>query len=236
MTSYGLKVFAHDHVGHGQSQGYRADVTSFDVFVDDVIQHVCQVRQQHPGIPVFAVAHSMGALITILAALKRPGLFAGVVCTGAALRINGIPTGWKLLCLKVLAYFFPLGIVPGTGEAGGTPTTRYTEEMDPDLKDPLNHHHPGWRYRITAEGCAAIERVWAGAASFTSPVLLLHGGDDPLAPPAASTEFYQNIGSEDKQIKVYPGLSHEIIFELPEDAAMVRKDIIDWIVHRLPSL
>ncbi|CAH1264996.1 MGLL [Branchiostoma lanceolatum] len=234
MATCGLKVFSHDHVGHGQSQGYRADVTSFDVYVDDVIQHVCQVRRQHPGIPVFCVGHSMGALVTILVSLKRPDLLAGVVCTGASLRANGEPVGWQLLCLKVLAYFYPLRIIPGT-TGRRNPATRNPEKMDSDVKDPLNRHEFGNRFRVTVEGCSAIERAVAGAASFTSPVLLLHGGDDPMVPPAASTHFYEIIGSEDKQIKMYPGLSHEIIHELPEDAAVVRKDIIDWIIDRLPS-
>nr|KAF6358610.1 monoglyceride lipase [Pipistrellus kuhlii] len=54
-----LLVFAHDHVGHGQSEGERMVVSDFHVFIRDVLQHVDVVQRDHPGLPVFLLGHSM---------------------------------------------------------------------------------------------------------------------------------------------------------------------------------
>uniref|UniRef100_A0A667GQE2 Monoglyceride lipase n=1 Tax=Lynx canadensis TaxID=61383 RepID=A0A667GQE2_LYNCA len=74
-----LLVFAHDHVGHGQSEGERMVVSDFHVFIRDVLQHVDIMQKDYPGLPVFLLGHSMGGAITILTAAERPGLFSGMV-------------------------------------------------------------------------------------------------------------------------------------------------------------
>ncbi|XP_059966351.1 monoglyceride lipase isoform X3 [Mesoplodon densirostris] len=74
-----LLVFAHDHVGHGQSEGERMVVSDFQVFIRDVLQHVDVVQKDHPGLPIFLLGHSMGGAISILTAVERPGHFSGMV-------------------------------------------------------------------------------------------------------------------------------------------------------------
>uniref|UniRef100_A0A671E9U0 Monoglyceride lipase n=1 Tax=Rhinolophus ferrumequinum TaxID=59479 RepID=A0A671E9U0_RHIFE len=74
-----LLVFAHDHVGHGQSEGERMVVSDFHVFIRDVLQHVDTVQKDYPGLPVFLLGHSMGGAIAILTAAEKPGYFSGMV-------------------------------------------------------------------------------------------------------------------------------------------------------------
>ncbi|XP_019514208.1 PREDICTED: monoglyceride lipase isoform X4 [Hipposideros armiger] len=74
-----LLVFAHDHVGHGQSEGERMVVSDFHVFIRDVLQHVDTVQKDYPGLPVFLLGHSMGGAIAILTAAEKPGHFSGMV-------------------------------------------------------------------------------------------------------------------------------------------------------------
>ncbi|PNJ36945.1 monoglyceride lipase isoform X3 [Pongo abelii] len=74
-----LLVFAHDHVGHGQSEGERMVVSDFHIFVRDVLQHVDSMQKDYPGLPVFLLGHSMGGAVAILTAAERPGHFAGMV-------------------------------------------------------------------------------------------------------------------------------------------------------------
>ncbi|XP_024436143.1 monoglyceride lipase isoform X3 [Desmodus rotundus] len=74
-----LLVFAHDHVGHGQSEGERMVVSDFHVFIRDVLQHVEIMQKDYPGLPVFLLGHSMGGAIAILTAAEKPGHFSGMV-------------------------------------------------------------------------------------------------------------------------------------------------------------
>uniref|UniRef100_A0A8C3YNG2 Monoglyceride lipase n=1 Tax=Catagonus wagneri TaxID=51154 RepID=A0A8C3YNG2_9CETA len=79
LVGLGLLVFAHDHVGHGQSEGERMVVSDFQVFVRDVLHHVDVMQKDYPQLPVFLLGHSMGGAIAILTAAERPGHFSGMV-------------------------------------------------------------------------------------------------------------------------------------------------------------
>ncbi|XP_050814486.1 monoglyceride lipase isoform X3 [Gopherus flavomarginatus] len=79
LTGLNLFVFAHDHVGHGQSEGDRMVVSDFHVFIRDSLQHIELMRKDHPDLPVFILGHSMGGAISILTACERPTEFSGLV-------------------------------------------------------------------------------------------------------------------------------------------------------------
>ncbi|XP_035130649.1 monoglyceride lipase isoform X4 [Callithrix jacchus] len=103
-----LLVFAHDHVGHGQSEGERMVVSDFHVFVRDVLQHVDSVQKDYPGLPVFLLGHSMGGAIVILTAAERPGFFAGMVLISPLVLANPeSATTFKVLAAKVLNLVLP---------------------------------------------------------------------------------------------------------------------------------
>uniref|UniRef100_A0A8C0ZTN6 Serine aminopeptidase S33 domain-containing protein n=1 Tax=Castor canadensis TaxID=51338 RepID=A0A8C0ZTN6_CASCN len=103
-----LLVFAHDHVGHGQSEGERMVVSDFHVFVRDVLQHVDMVQKDHPELPVFLLGHSMGGAIAILTAAERPGHFSGMVLISPLVIASPeSATTFKVLAAKVLNLVLP---------------------------------------------------------------------------------------------------------------------------------
>ena len=84
----GLLVFGHDHVGHGDSEGERVQVSSFSEYTDPVISQCQAKREQYPTVPLFIIGHSMGGLITLMAVLKaQESLFAGMVLMGPLIQI-----------------------------------------------------------------------------------------------------------------------------------------------------
>ena len=46
-------------VGHGKSDGDRIHINDFDIYVQDVVQHVELLKAKHPGLPLFIVGESM---------------------------------------------------------------------------------------------------------------------------------------------------------------------------------
>ncbi|KAF6303051.1 monoglyceride lipase [Rhinolophus ferrumequinum] len=103
-----LLVFAHDHVGHGQSEGERMVVSDFHVFIRDVLQHVDTVQKDYPGLPVFLLGHSMGGAIAILTAAEKPGYFSGMVLISPLVLANPeSATTFKVLAAKVLNLVLP---------------------------------------------------------------------------------------------------------------------------------
>ena len=68
-----------DHHGHGESEGERALVEDFEVYLDDLEQVVRRARAEHPDVPLVLLGHSLGGLIATRYAQARGGLDALVI-------------------------------------------------------------------------------------------------------------------------------------------------------------
>ncbi|XP_014701589.1 monoglyceride lipase isoform X2 [Equus asinus] len=135
LVGLGLLVFAHDHVGHGQSEGERMVVSDFHVFVRDVLQHVDIMQKDYPGIPVFLLGHSMGGAIVILTAAERPGHFSGMVLISPLVLANPeSATTFKVLAAKVLNLVLPN---MSLGPIDASMLSRNKTEVDLYNADPL---------------------------------------------------------------------------------------------------
>ncbi|XP_025106203.1 monoglyceride lipase-like isoform X5 [Pomacea canaliculata] len=84
LKNAGCYVFAHDHVGHGQSEGDRVHVNDIHEYVDDVFYHLDMVSERFPDIPKFIIGHSMGGAIAIIALIERPDFVNGMVLISPA--------------------------------------------------------------------------------------------------------------------------------------------------------
>ena len=65
----------------------------------------------------------------------------------------------------------------------------------------------------------------------TAPLLVVHGSEDRLVPVAGSRRLVECAGSADVELKVYPGLYHEVFNEPERD--QVLGDVVSWILQRL---
>ena len=55
----------------------------------------------------------------------------------------------------------------------------------------------------------------------------MHGGDDGLVDPQDSIDFFEEIGADDKSLRIYAGLCHEIFNEFKRDRVI--RDTVDWL-------
>ena len=79
LAAHGAAVYGLDHHGHGESEGERALVEDFDVYLDDLEQVVRRARAEHPDVPLVLLGHSLGGLIATRYAQARGGLDALVI-------------------------------------------------------------------------------------------------------------------------------------------------------------
>ena len=64
----------------------------------------------------------------------------------------------------------------------------------------------------------------------TLPFFVLHGEADTVTDPEISRELYERASSEDKTIKLYPGMWHGLTSgETDENIEKVFEDIIMWL-------
>ena len=81
------------------------------------------------------------------------------------------------------------------------------------------------------EMSGAMATLAEGRDKLTLPVLVMHGEGDVMTPSAGSEAFVAGVGSEDKTLRLYPELFHEI-FNEPEQGAVL-EDLGSWLDARI---
>jgi alpha-beta hydrolase superfamily lysophospholipase len=206
LVPAGYALFAHDHRGHGKTDGRRGHVDRFDRFLDDLFLVVRHAATLYPGRPIFLFGHSMGGLIVLSYALRHPNTVRGVIASGAALKLQ-----LEVPKLKALA---------GKLMAAAWPTFTMGNELDPHwlshdeavvqayIDDPLVHDRVSARFYVEFTG--AMERALFGAGALQMPLLAFHGGADPITSPEGTRLFYETASSADKTFRLFDGQFHEV--------------------------
>ena len=226
LAAAGYTVHLFDCRGHGQSGGKRAHVDKFEDYLSDLELFLARVKEQARGLAVFMVGHSHGALIAARFLLDKPEAVRGVVLSSPYFRLKLTVPPLKLMAGKLMARLLPS--LPMKNELKVEQLTRDVAIQNATKADPLYQQiaTPGW---FTASN-AAQETVLRRATEFVTPFLLLSGGADVIADPAAGREFYEAATSKDKQYKQYDGLMHELFHEPESD--LVFRDLVGWLDER----
>ncbi|XP_042529183.1 monoglyceride lipase isoform X1 [Dipodomys spectabilis] len=224
-----LLVFAHDHVGHGQSEGERMMVSDFHVFVRDVLQHVDLVQKDHPRLPVFLLGHSMGGAIAILTAAERPSHFSGMVLISPLVVASPeSATTFKILAAKVLNLVMPN---MSLGPIDSSVISRNKTEVELYNSDPLICR-AGLKVCFGIQLLNAVSRVERALPKLTVPFLLLQGSADRLCHSRGAYQLMGSARSLDKTLKIYEGAYHVLHKELPEVTDSVFQEINTWVSQR----
>ncbi|XP_037659147.1 monoglyceride lipase isoform X2 [Choloepus didactylus] len=255
LIGLGLLVFAHDHVGHGQSEGERMVVSDFHVFIRDALQHVDLMEKDHPGLPIFLLGHSMGGAIAILTAAERPSYFSGMILISPlvlanpesattfkdppkslhesidrAMRtvVSKMPLPSWVLVAKVLNFVLPN---MSLGPIDSSVISRNKTEVDNYNTDPLICR-AGLKVCFSIQLLNAVSRVERALPKLTLPFLLLQGSADRLCDSKGAYLLMESAKSQDKTLKIYEGAYHVLHKELPEVANSVFREISMWVSQR----
>ncbi|QIX28740.1 alpha/beta hydrolase [Nocardioides sp. JQ2195] len=223
LVDAGYAVYALDNHGHGRSAGTPGNIGRMGALVADVHALRGMAEAARPGVPVFIIGHSLGALLSLdyLVTQGQAGI-SGVVLSGAAIDPS-IGSRLERLAAPLLSRLLPnLALV----NLGIDNICRDPEVVEAYRADPLVYTGKV-RARTGAEVLVAIDRVSAGLPALTLPALVLHGGDDRLADPAGAQLIHDAIGSTDKTQKIYDGLYHEIFNEPEKDQVLA--DVVTWL-------
>lgn len=222
FTASGYAVAALDHPGHGRSEGTRVFVERFDDYLDTLRLFQQRVQADFPGLPVVLVGHSLGGLISCHYLLRHQDELAGCVLSGAAI-MTELEPGWlQTLTIRLLSSLLPRSGALALDPAG---VSRDPEEVARYVADPLVNHGK-MTARMVAELFAAMAQIQQRAPQIRLPLLVLHGGADSMTSPEGSRFLEREVASEDKTLRIYPGLYHEI-FNEPEHEAVMR-DVEQW--------
>ncbi len=200
LVAAGSAVYGMDHMGHGRSDGERAIVTDFDEVVADVDQVVDTAVEQHPGLPVVMIGHSMGGLIASRYAQTHGDRLAALVLSGPAIgRMELID---QLLGLDEIP---DIPLDPAILSRDDAVGAAYAA-------DPLVWHGPFKRPMLEAMSKASAQVDQAGSVG-DLPMLWVHGAEDQLVPIDGSRAGVEAIKGSNLRAIDYPGARHEIFNE-----------------------
>jgi len=220
----GYAVYGYDHRGHGQSDGKRGYFETFAMPVDDFAQYLRLIQTTQNEKRMFVYGHSMGALITLDYLLRDDMLpLAGMMITGVPLAMDENLPNFVISAVRTLnqvAPDAPLVSLDVTGMSRD-PAVLASWTTDPYVNLTL------LRVRTTLGILGTVRHIRANLADITLPMLIMHGEGDRIVDASGSVILHSGITSEDKMLRLYPELYHELVNE-PE-REMVLNDMVNWL-------
>src|SRR5262252_153937 len=232
LNQAALVVYAQDHRGHGETADLQAlgdlGEGGWPALVEDVGRLSARARDEHPGIPLILLGHSMGSYAVQQYLLDHSADVDGAILTGTSV-IDLLEPALDLDQPIDLAVF-NAAFQPARTEFDWL--SRYEAIVDAYVADP--------RCGFGIDPAAA-KAMFAGARRMADPGEVgkmrpdlpvyiaageldpLHGGLSLLTPLA---ERYRAAGLRDVEVRTYPGARHEIFNET--NRAEVIGDLIAW--------
>ena len=224
FAAAGIVAASYDHRGFGASAGRRADVERWASYLDDIEDRLAASRR--PGLPSAIYGHSLGGLILADYLLDGRPLPDVAILSAPALGSKINPA--LRLAAPVLAVIMPRAAIDNPWK--GSALSRDPAIGEAVAADPLCESRT--TFRLGNGIFRAMDRVRARLAErggFPLPVLLVHGGADPLV-PTASSAFAGAYPSVER--RVYPEVRHEPHHD-PIAGTRIVDEMIDWLRERL---
>jgi alpha-beta hydrolase superfamily lysophospholipase len=225
----GIDILALDFRGHGRSPGRRGYVRRYGELVADLHAALGWAERARPGRARFVLGHSNGGLVALRALLERQEEIAGLIVSNPAVRLAGRVPRHKRVAGAVLRRVAPW--VTLATDVGPEKMTRDPAMLTERETDPLRHTRISAQiyYGMVEGGPYVQER----AGLIRTPTLMILSGADPVIDSKGSQELFDELGSADKTLRIYPGMLHEPLNELGRE--QVLSDVTAWLENHLPQ-
>ena len=231
LAPRGFSCYAMDVRGHGHSAGQRGYIDRYEEYVQDVHAGLQWVRERGGDSPTILIGHSQGGLVVARYVESRPESHD---LDGFALSSPFLGLAMEVPALKRSAAHLMSRVWPGLALASDLDTSQLTKDQEVVRayeEDPLIFQKA--RARWFTETLTAQDQALAQAGRIRLPCLVMHGADDGIANPAVTEDFFARCDAEDKTLKLYAGLRHEIFNEVERE--QVFADVAAWLDDHCPA-
>lgn len=229
-----------EYEGHGRSDGPNCLIPCWDTMLGDVHQYFSYItRTKFQGKKVFLMGESMGGAVAYDIMSRHRSDYEGVIFVAPMLKISIAPPDWVVdLFYKIVGdpgTVSPLSIMPISPSKGGDiPDLSFKDKdkMRLALSAPTKYGRKP-RLATSRELLDATKRIEASINQFDAPFIVIHGLGDHVTCPQISEMLYNESPSNDKSIKLYKGMCHNLTAgETDENIETVFNDAISWATER----
>ena len=227
LVDRGYGVYGFDQRGHGESEGPRTHTPSMDALLDDIERFLVTIRRDEGERPLVLLGHSMGGLeVATLLGERHPDVMCAVI-TGPLLRStrgSSLPARAFASILSTVAPRLRLPASIDPTAISSHPESQEAYRTDPLIPKTLSA-------RMAKVMLQAVLRVQDLAPAVRVPLMILHAEEDRLCPVGGSREFHARLTVPGSEIRTYPRLRHEILYE--PDRQQVLEDLEAFIRRHL---
>jgi pimeloyl-ACP methyl ester carboxylesterase len=246
--------WAVDLPGFGRSmppRGARYSIRGHVRAVIDVLERIRDEAGDAAGRPVHLLGNSLGGLVSVLVASRRPDLVASLTLVSPAMPVYRVPTAFSRALLLLLVPGVPSlaarrigGITPEQsvramvamcfGEPSRVPPGRLeqaVQEMRERAEQPWADRAlvGSMRGLITSYLRVGAANAWRAARSLTRPTLVIWGDRDRLVDPALAPRLAAVV--PDARLLVLDGVGHVAMLEAPEATARAVLGMVEEMVE-----
>jgi acylglycerol lipase len=223
----GYAVYALDHIGHGKSDGRREYVERFDDYTDTLSSYLEMVKTWQRDKPIFLLGHSMGGTIAAYYLLDHQAEFRGAIISAPAVKVGDSVSQATIIVGRALSRIAPtMGLI--ALDVNGI--SRDPGVVKAYVNDPLVFHGKT-PARLAAEFLSAMQRITAEASEISLPFIIVQGANDTLVDPSGAQMLFDKASSEDKTLKIYEELYHEVFNEPERERVLM--DVENWLESQL---
>ncbi len=209
--------------------------------VVDVLEHIRRQPGEAAGQPVHLLGNSLGGLVSLLVAARRPDLVRSLTLISPAMPVYRVPPAFSSMLLLLL--------LPGVTSLAERRMAEVTPEQnvqamvrmcfgDPDrvprerieqaMEEMRARAEQPWADRAVAGSMRGLissylrvgrANAWRTAGSLPQPVLVVWGDRDRLVDPALAGRLAAAI--PDARLRILQGVGHVAMLEAPEPTARV---------------
>jgi alpha-beta hydrolase superfamily lysophospholipase len=253
LNERGIAVYANDHIGHGSSVRSMDEISHFPRKDDwqrsvDILYKLSEkIRNDHPGIPLIVLGHSMGSVL-VQSYMIRYGKEADAYILTGAIRQSMLMANIGSLMAKMLTSFYGMKdrsrliIFLGYGQynkhfkpnrTGCDWLCRNQKIVDEYIDSPLcgipltNGFYLNFFEGFSFIACRRnLRQIPSG-----KPVLIIAGKSDPAGffgkAPLKISKLLSKFAKAKVELKLYPECRHEILNETNREE--VYRDVLEWM-------
>lgn len=226
MSKRGVATYALDVRGFGHWLQTESCFLNFPECLKDIRFKIEQLRQQHPGVPIFLLGESLGGAISVRYAVEFGDTLDGLVLCAPARDLNDHKTEVFIALMNFLARpSKKISIADSVFRL--TPNVTALLQNDPDVRTEFSFGelmHLCSFLRGSSKRLARLPNI---------PVLFIQGMSDALIKARTTMRFFESIPSTDKDLVIIGDAQH-LIFQntiVPRKAVNL---VDNWIVDHIP--